>query len=89
MGFQELYPLINSALHSQDSTKQMWSSSKCKKKKRNTLSVLLAYVPVLQSYISRNNCSHYMLCPEEEKQLEGPSSSWQVTMTEFQMDLKN
>lgn len=30
-----------------------------------------------------------MLCPEEEKQLEGPSSSWQVTVIEFQMDIKN
>lgn len=58
-------------------------------KKKKKPPVFPVYVPVLQSYISRNNCSHYMLCPEEEKQLEGPSSSWQVTMIEFQMDLKN
>lgn len=59
------------------------------KKKNQKLPVFPAYVPVLQSYISSKNCSHYMLCPEEEKQLEGPSSSWQVTTIEFQMDLKN
>lgn len=64
IGFQKLCPPITSVVNSQDSTKKC---GPVQNKTKQKLPVFTASVPVLQSYTSSNNCSHYMLCPEEEK----------------------
>lgn len=90
--FGSSLPVISAAC-SPDSAESMCCSSKCRVQKemafKRQLPVFPVHVSVLQSQSSSSSYSHYILCPEEQKQLEGPSSSWQVTMIEFQMDLKN